>query len=85
MFPKANKRDFDELPSHLKDGLEVHFASQYEQVYKVAFDYSPKIVQREAAKATDPAQHPAHVELQQQTPQKAAVVRSRGVTDSRWR
>jgi hypothetical protein len=26
VFPKNNKRDFDELPEHLKEGLEVHFA-----------------------------------------------------------
>ncbi|CAN0180341.1 unnamed protein product [Ascophyllum nodosum] len=37
VFPQGNKRDFDELPDYLKDGLEVHFANQYRDVYDVAF------------------------------------------------
>lgn len=37
VFPKGNKRDFDELPAHLRDGLEVHFAAEYADVYAVAF------------------------------------------------
>merc|ERR1712087_681056 len=31
VFPKANKRDFDELPDYLREGLEVHFASEYDE------------------------------------------------------
>jgi ATP-dependent Lon protease len=37
IFPEANRKDFDELPDYLKKGFEVHFASHYEDVYKVAF------------------------------------------------
>lgn len=37
IFPATNKRDFDEIPEYLKDGLEVHFAEDYSQVYEVAF------------------------------------------------
>jgi len=37
IFPKANKKDFDELPAYLKEGLEVHFASDYSDVFAVAF------------------------------------------------
>jgi Lon-like ATP-dependent protease len=37
IFPSANKRDFDEIPDYLKDGLEVHYAEDYSTVYKVAF------------------------------------------------
>ncbi|CAM9729810.1 unnamed protein product [Choristocarpus tenellus] len=37
VFPKGNKRDFDELADYLKKGLEVHFASAYQDVYDVAF------------------------------------------------
>ena len=37
VFPKNNKRDWDELPAHLKDGLEVHFAEKYADVYAVVF------------------------------------------------
>merc|ERR1719498_1361973 len=37
VFPEQNRKDFDELPDYLKDGLEVHFARQYDDVYRVAF------------------------------------------------
>jgi len=36
-FPSANKRDFEEIPEYLKEGLEVHFADDYSTVYEVAF------------------------------------------------
>jgi ATP-dependent Lon protease len=38
IFPDVNKKDFDELPEYLKEGLEVHFAREYREVYKVAFE-----------------------------------------------
>ncbi len=38
IFPEANRKDFDELPDHLKEGLDVHFAKNYDDVYRVAFD-----------------------------------------------
>ena len=37
VFPSENKRDFDELPDYLKEGLDVHFATDYSDVYDVAF------------------------------------------------
>ena len=37
VFPKGNRRDYDELPDYLKNGLEVHFAATYTDVYAVAF------------------------------------------------
>jgi len=37
IFPEANRKDFAELPDYLQEGLEVHFASEYRDVYKVAF------------------------------------------------
>ena len=37
IFPEANRKDFDELPDHLKKGLSVGFASQYQDVYRYAF------------------------------------------------
>jgi Lon-like ATP-dependent protease len=36
ILPFANRRDFDEIPDYLKDGLEVHFAEEYDDVYQVA-------------------------------------------------
>lgn len=37
VFPKANQRDFDELPEYLRDGLEIHFVTLYEDVFRIAF------------------------------------------------
>lgn len=37
IFPWDNQRDFDELPSYLKKGLDVHFVKEYRQVYQIAF------------------------------------------------
>ena len=37
VLPAANQRDFDEIPQYLKEGLEVHYADEYEQVFDVAF------------------------------------------------
>jgi ATP-dependent Lon protease len=37
VFPKENKRDFDELPPYVKKGLVVHFVDNYDEVFNVAF------------------------------------------------
>ena len=37
VFPDGNKRDVDELPAYLKEGIEINFAKKYEDVYKIAF------------------------------------------------
>jgi ATP-dependent Lon protease len=37
IFPEGNRKDFDELADYLKEGLEVRFAKEYKDVYKVAF------------------------------------------------
>jgi len=36
ILPSANRRDYDEIPDYLKEGLDVHFAENYETVYEVA-------------------------------------------------
>ena len=33
ILPDANRRDYDEIPDYLKEGLDVHFAENYETVY----------------------------------------------------
>ena len=47
VFPITNKRDFDELPDHLKEGLEVHFAETYSDVVRgtfcLSFFYPPPL------------------------------------------
>jgi len=37
VFPQANRRDFEELPEYLRDGLTVHFATHFDDVFDVAF------------------------------------------------
>ncbi|WP_048307272.1 endopeptidase La [Halomonas sp. PR-M31] len=37
ILPHANRRDYDELPEHLKEGMTVHFAKQYKDVAKIVF------------------------------------------------
>jgi Lon-like ATP-dependent protease len=41
VLPAQNQRDYDEIPDYLKDGLEVHYAEDYNQVFQVAFKGSP--------------------------------------------
>ena len=36
-LPEDCRRDFDELPGYLKDGLDVHYATDYSSVFDVAF------------------------------------------------
>ncbi|MBY0530123.1 MAG: endopeptidase La [Rhabdochlamydiaceae bacterium] len=40
IFPKDNQRDYDELPSHIKKGIKVHFVTHYDEVFHVAFPKS---------------------------------------------
>ena len=37
IFPSSNKADWDELPDYLKEGLEPHFVSWYDEIYKIVF------------------------------------------------
>ncbi|XP_010268001.1 PREDICTED: lon protease homolog, mitochondrial-like [Nelumbo nucifera] len=37
IFPSANRRDFDELASNVKEGIEVHFVDDYSQIFELAF------------------------------------------------
>ena len=37
VLPEGNMRDWDELPDYLKEGMEVHFAEDYQKVFEVAF------------------------------------------------
>ena len=37
ILPGANQRDYDEIPEYLKEGMEVHFAYDYQEVYDIVF------------------------------------------------
>lgn len=40
VLPAENKKDFSDLPEYITEGLDIHFADDYEDVYKVAFPVS---------------------------------------------
>ena len=37
ILPDANRKDFEELPQHIQDGMTVHFAKHYKDVAEVVF------------------------------------------------
>ncbi len=37
VFPKENKKDFNELPAHIRKGLKPHFVSRFAEVVKICF------------------------------------------------
>ena len=39
IFPEANRRDFEGLEESVKQGLDVHFVDEYEQIFELAFGY----------------------------------------------
>ncbi|MDH5559309.1 MAG: endopeptidase La [Deltaproteobacteria bacterium] len=49
IVPYQNKKDYLELPDHLKEKIKVHFAKTYPEVYQFAFNQSfPKVKNRRA-------------------------------------
>ncbi|MBE0596325.1 MAG: endopeptidase La [Desulfuromonadales bacterium] len=37
IFPEGNRKDFEELPDYLKEGLSVYFVREFDQVHRLAF------------------------------------------------
>jgi ATP-dependent Lon protease len=42
ILPDANRRDFEELPDYLREGLNVHFARNYRDVFETVFEDHPR-------------------------------------------
>ena len=40
ILPKENERDFEDLADFIKEGIEVHFAENYTDVFQVVFGRS---------------------------------------------
>jgi len=38
ILPWANRRDFEELPAYLREGINIHFARNYREVFEFVFD-----------------------------------------------
>jgi endopeptidase La len=60
VLPAGNRKDYEELPDHLKEGLEVHFAHVYGDVYHALFDYDATVV--EAERRRQQQSHPTHTD-----------------------
>ena len=37
ILPDGNKRDFDDLPEFIREGVEVHFVTDYREVFDIIF------------------------------------------------
>jgi ATP-dependent Lon protease len=37
IMPHANRRDFDKLPEHVREGFTVHFAKHFRDVVQIVF------------------------------------------------
>ncbi|MCL4149908.1 UNVERIFIED_CONTAM: hypothetical protein GTU68_041136 [Idotea baltica] len=40
ILPAENRKDFADLPEFIREGLDVHFADHYSDVYRIAFEAS---------------------------------------------
>lgn len=38
IFPAENRKDYDDLPEYLREGIAVHFVKTYPDVYRIAFN-----------------------------------------------
>ena len=37
LLPAENRKDFDDLPSFITEGLEVHFVDHYREIFRIVF------------------------------------------------
>jgi len=37
IYPKENKRDFDELPDHIRKGVDARFVNYFDDVLKIVY------------------------------------------------
>ena len=37
ILPEGNRRDFDELPKHIREGISIHFVNLFRQVVGLVF------------------------------------------------
>ncbi|KAF5283624.1 hypothetical protein FQA39_LY17273 [Lamprigera yunnana] len=50
ILPEENKKDYNDLPKFITDGLEVHFVSNYDEIYNIVF--LPEVVKGSSIKST---------------------------------
>lgn len=37
-MPDENRKDFNDLPKFITEGLEVHFVKQFNEIYEIVFN-----------------------------------------------
>ncbi len=37
ILPKENRKDWDDVPNHIREGLKAHFVDYYDEVFRIAF------------------------------------------------
>jgi ATP-dependent Lon protease len=42
ILPESVRKDYDELPGHIKEGLTVHFVKHFREVFALMFETTPK-------------------------------------------
>lgn len=65
ILPEENKKDYNDLPKYITDGLEVHFATTFEDVYRICF--APQ-------QETDTVRHQNPLHLDISPPQSAPLL-----------
>ncbi|EZA59062.1 lon protease homolog, mitochondrial isoform X2 [Ooceraea biroi] len=61
ILPEENKKDFNDLPKYITDGLEVHFATTFDDVYRICFakaDETDSVRSAESVTAHIPSTQP---------------------------
>ena len=53
ILPEGNRKDVEELPEYLRDGISFHFARDFQEVVDVAFEPAKKSRGKKAAEAAD--------------------------------
>ncbi|XP_012531246.1 lon protease homolog, mitochondrial isoform X2 [Monomorium pharaonis] len=53
ILPDENKKDFNDLPEYIRDGLEVHFALTFNDIYRICFAKTDEIDSLRSKSITD--------------------------------
>ena len=78
IFPRNNKKDWDELPAFITEGMTAHFVEWYDEVFEVAF--SPEVVKR-AREARAVTRAAAISEFESEKKERAAAAAAPAVAE----
>jgi hypothetical protein len=78
IFPRNNKKDWDELPAFITEGMTAHFVEWYDEVFEVAF--APEVVKR-AREARAVTRAAAISEFESEKKERAAAAAAPAVVE----